>query len=83
MATVTFDTHAFIKKLTEAGFTDEQAEVLSDTVRAAKGLAFDLSNHATKTDLLELENRLVKWGIGIALGQIAVISALIKLLCWR
>jgi hypothetical protein len=78
MTTVTFDTHAFIKKLTEAGFTDEQAEVLIDTVRAAQGV--DLSNHATKTDLLELENRLVKWDIGIDLEQIAVISALIKLL---
>ena len=29
---------------------------------------------------LELENKLVKWGIGLALGQIAVIAALIKLL---
>jgi hypothetical protein len=30
--------------------------------------------------LLELENRLVKWGIGLALGQIALIAALVKLL---
>jgi len=29
---------------------------------------------------LELENKLVKWGIGLALGQIAVIAALVKLL---
>ena len=30
--------------------------------------------------LLELENRLVKWGIGLALGQVALIAALVKLL---
>jgi hypothetical protein len=29
---------------------------------------------------LELENKLVKWGIGLALGQIAVIAALVKML---
>ena len=29
---------------------------------------------------LELENRLVKWAIGLALGQVAVIAALVKLL---
>ena len=29
---------------------------------------------------LALENKRVKWGIGLALGQIAVIAALVKLL---
>ena len=29
---------------------------------------------------LDLENRLVKWAIGLTLGQIAVIAALVKLL---
>lgn len=33
-----------------------------------------------KTELLELENRLIKWGVGLALGQTAVIAALVKLL---
>jgi hypothetical protein len=32
---------------------------------------------ATKSDLLEMENRLI---IGLALGQIAIIAALVKLL---
>ncbi|MDP2902077.1 MAG: DUF1640 domain-containing protein [Methylovulum sp.] len=32
------------------------------------------------TRFLELENKLVKWGIGLALGQVAVIAALVKLL---
>jgi len=34
----------------------------------------------TKSDLFKMENRLIKWGIGLALGQIAVIAALVKLL---
>jgi len=38
------------------------------------------SQLATKSDLLEMENRLIKWGIGLALGQIAIIAALVKLL---
>ncbi len=78
MTTLTFDTHEFVKKLKEAGFTESQAEVLTDTVRAAQGV--DLAHLAAKTDLLELENRLIKWIVGIALGQIAVIAALVKLL---
>jgi len=38
------------------------------------------SQLATRTDLMEMENRLIKWGIGLALGQIAIIAALVKLL---
>jgi hypothetical protein len=30
--------------------------------------------------IFEMENRLVKWGIGLALGQFAMIAALVKLL---
>lgn len=78
MASITFDTHEFVKKLKGAGFSDGQAEALADAVRAAQGV--DLSQQATKTDLLELENRLINWGIGLALGQVAVIAALVKLL---
>jgi hypothetical protein len=29
---------------------------------------------------MDMENRLIKWGIGLAFGQIAVIAALVKLL---
>lgn len=30
MATITFDTHAFIKKLTESGLTEQQAEAITE-----------------------------------------------------
>lgn len=78
MAAISFDTHEFIKKLKQAGFTDEQAKVLTETVRPAQGV--DLSNQATKMDLLALENKLVKWGVGVAIGQVVVIAVLVKLL---
>ena len=32
MATLTFDTHAYIKKLKAVGFTEEQAEVQAETL---------------------------------------------------
>ncbi len=34
MATITFDTHDFVKKLKGAGFSEEQAEVLTDLQKA-------------------------------------------------
>ncbi len=30
------------------------------------------SQLATKADLMDMENRLIKWGIGLAFGQIAI-----------
>ena len=54
-----------------------EAKALTDTVHAAQGV--ELSHLATKTDLLELENRLVKWGIALTIGQVAVIAALVLL----
>lgn len=38
------------------------------------------SQLATQADMLEMENRLIKWGLGLAFGQIAITSALVKLL---
>jgi hypothetical protein len=87
MATITFDTHKFISTLIEAGFEAKQAEAVSEAFKAAQSD----TDIVTKGDLrelelrlgsrfLELENKLVKWGIGLALGQIAVIAALVKIL---
>ncbi|MDP2098148.1 MAG: DUF1640 domain-containing protein [Methylobacter sp.] len=87
MATITFDTHKFISTLIEAGFEAKQAEAVSEAFKVAQSD----TDVATKRDLrelelrldsrfLELENKLVKWGIGLALGQVAVIAALVKIL---
>lgn len=86
MATVGFDTHEAVKALTEAGFSETQAESVVSTVRDALG-----GDLATKTDLqtvksellsemqsLELRMTLRLGGFMIAIGGLIV--ALIKLL---
>ena len=55
MATLTFDTHAFVKELTRAGMPEEQAEVLA----RSQATLID-EKLATKQDLKELEMRLVR-----------------------
>ncbi|MCH9046610.1 MAG: DUF1640 domain-containing protein [SAR324 cluster bacterium] len=53
MSTVPFDTHAYVKKLQAAGFTEAQAEVQAEAIA-------ELVNEqlATKRDLKELETTL-------------------------
>lgn len=79
MATITFDTLKFAERLEKAGLTREQATAIAEAQKQALAEAMD-SQLATKADLMEMENRLIKWGIGLALGQIAIIAALVKLL---
>ena len=72
MSVANFDTHAYIKRMKAVGFTEEQAEVQAETVA-------DLINErlVTKADLdlriAELKTELVKWMLGIALGQVALL----------
>ncbi len=49
-AAIAFDTHRFVKRLTQTGFTEAQAEALAD--EQANLLS---ANLATKQNLLELE----------------------------
>ncbi len=53
MVAMTFDTHAFVKELTQAGMPEEQAEVLA----RSQAMLID-EKLATKQDLKELELRL-------------------------
>lgn len=57
----------------------DHAAAIAEAQKEAFAEAMD-SQLATKTDLMEMENRLIKWGIGLALGQVAIIAALVKLL---
>ena len=79
MAAIIFDTHAFVKELTQAGMPEEQAEVLA---RSQASLIDE--KLATKQDLKELELRL-KYDLTLRLGSmmvvaIGVVAALVKLL---
>ena len=65
-ATIAFDTHQFVRRLTEHGFTEEQAKTLAN-----EQVALLNSNLATKADLL-------KWMFGAVIAQGGLIAALVK-----
>ncbi len=50
---IAFDTHAYVKKLTGVGFSEEQAEVQAETL-----VALIEDRLATRQDLLNLETSL-------------------------
>jgi multidrug resistance efflux pump len=47
---IAFDTHRFVKRLTDCGFTEQQAETLAD-----EHVALLNANLATKTDIAEIK----------------------------
>jgi hypothetical protein len=58
MSMITFGTHEFVKRLRECGFTEPQAEVITELQRKATATAIDqarqdyhLDELATKQDL--------------------------------
>jgi hypothetical protein len=67
MATLTFDTHDFVKKLKVAGFSEEQAEILTDLQKTTVLNTLEQARHdyhlddlATKRDMKELETALAR-----------------------
>ena len=67
MTSLTFDTHDFVKKLKGVGFSEEQAEVLTDLQKTTSQNTLEQARHdyelddlATKRDLKELETNLKK-----------------------
>ena len=85
MTTITFDTHEFIKKLKEAGFTEQQAEAMSEAQKESLAQALS-SEVATKGDIARLENKIetLELRLTIKLGSLimlatGVIIAVLKL----
>ena len=75
MSTIPFDTHAYVKKLETAGFSEQQAEA---QVEALTSLIYD--RLATKRDFKEVELRLtIRLGAMLTAG-IAIVAVLVKLL---
>jgi hypothetical protein len=65
MSTITFDTLHFANKLKAVGFTDEQAQVITELQRTATDNTLEQARHdyhlddvATKRDMKELETAL-------------------------
>ncbi len=94
MATITFDTHKFIRTLKAAGVPENQAEAFSDAFKEAQGEAELATQHDINdvrrdindlrrdidTRLIQLEQRLIiKLGAMIAVA-IGIVAVLVKLL---
>ena len=90
---IAFDTHRFVKRLTENGFTEQQAEVLAD--EQVSLLNSNLATQAdiavvqrdiealrqeTKASIAEVKSDLIKWMVGALIAQGGVVVALLKLL---
>lgn len=74
MTSITFDTHKFVKRLTDAGMPLQQAEILAEEPSRLMDARL-----ATKDDLERLELRLtLRLGTMMA-AAIAVVAALVKL----
>lgn len=91
MTTLAFDTHAFVKRLHEVGFTDEQAKRLAELSQEIVNAILEKIHQralASKQDLKETELRLelkiaetksdlIRWIVGTGLLQTALITALL------
>lgn len=69
MSSITFDTMKFVDTLKEAGFDEKQAKALAK----AQSEANEHSSFVTKQDLSEAKLDIVKWMIGLFLGQTALL----------
>ena len=90
---IAFDTHRFVKRLTESGFTEKQAETLAEEhVALLNGnLATKADLAAVKVDLAAVKAELkrdieavkadlLKWLFGALIAQGGLIVSLVKLL---
>ena len=75
MATITFDTLSYSKKLKAAGFTEQQAEIQAETLKEILGTEL-----TTKKDLAETKVEIIKWVAGMLVAQAAIVATLVKLL---
>lgn len=75
--TVITDTHRLISNLTERGFTAQQAEAVIDAIQD-----IDLSEMASKEDILRLEHKLEKLELGLTLKLGSLLSAGIAFLAF-
>lgn len=86
MATITFDTLAFVKQLKSAGYTESQAEAQAQAINQALS---DFQNSrlnelATRADLqaeiARAKAEIIKWVAGMLVAQAAILATLVKLL---
>ena len=74
---IAFDTHRFVKRLTECGFTEKQAETLAE-----EHVALLNSNLATKADIALVQADIARVQADIAHVQADITAAKADLLKW-
>ncbi|WP_045222335.1 DUF1640 domain-containing protein [Desulfonatronum thioautotrophicum] len=72
MATIAFDSHKIIRKLKNAGFSEDQAEALTDALRSTIDNADFVTRKDLQIDLAPLKSDLavIKWMLGPTFGLI-------------
>ncbi len=82
--TTLFDTLHFMKKLKNAGFSEEQAEAISEAFKethvdadVATNSDVELMGSRIETTLAETRSELIRWVVGAGFLQTALIAALL------
>ena len=79
MASITFDTLAYVKRLKAAGVPEAQAEIQAETFAEIID-----EKVATKQELATLEanvtTKIIKWVASMLVAQAAIVATLVKLL---
>jgi len=85
MTAITFDTLKFVRTLRSANFDEAQAEAISSAFRDAQTeakVATQADVEQLRTEMREMEHRIkldmIKWMIGIAVAQTAILVGLIS-----
>lgn len=82
MATITFDTHKFVRKLKEAGLPESQAEAIADAFKEAQGeaeLATKRDIEDLGRDMREMEQRMIIKLGGLIVVAVTVVATLDKI----
>ena len=71
MATISFDTHLFVRKLKEGGFDEKRAESLSEAMRVAIDESQLVTNKDLQIELVPIKASLdlLKWMIGALIAM--------------
>lgn len=85
MTTITFDTYEFIKELKEAGFSEQQANVIAKQQQQVvdillKKAPFNYTNYDSKDlqlELAEIKTKLIYWLIKVGLLFSIVMSLML------
>lgn len=80
MSTTTFDTHAAVRALEDAGLTSEQAEAVTEAIGTAVKSADVVTRDYLDARLAELETRLTWRMFAVVGGLLALVTALDRLI---